>query len=293
MVSLAALKYADVLAEHGGPIERIDTGELSVMGEPHSLANAYLREELSVGKQAVAIYGEADGTGVASSAGASSYMAISEALERWAYLAVQDSDAAATYGFDIDRSSNGMAAFPGLFRRQAQVFARGEAIARHTLVSWWDGRLPAERTPTPFAGVEAVRIHHSAGPGEVVIVFRRTRAGYAYGHAYGGNMQQALQKAVIGLARAEHVLTAHRAKGALAAPGNFLERRALFFASEEGAELFGRRLLARQEKPSRAFLPFFDGEIPGPWARWATVWRCCVHMPTADYLDPDTSFFFW
>ncbi len=293
MVSLAALKYSDVLAEHGGPIERIDTGELSVLGEPHALANAYLREELSVGKQAAAIFGEADGTGVAGSAGTSSYMAISEALQRWAFLAMQDSPVAATYGFEVDRSSNGMAAFPGLFRRQAQVFARGDAVARHTLVSWWDGRLPAERTASPYAGVEAVRIHHNASPGEVVIVFRRTRAGYAYGHAYGGSLQQALRKAVIVLAQAEQVLTAHRAKGALAAPANFLERRALFFASEEGAELFGRRLLTRQTKPARAFLPYFDGEIPGPWARWATVWRCCVQMPTLDYLEPEADFFYW
>lgn len=293
MVSLAALKYGDVFAESGGPIDRVDTGELSVLGEPHHLTNAYLREEISVGKPAHAVYGHADGTGVAPTAATAYYMAISEALERWAYLAVYDSPSAAAFGFDDDRSSNGMAAFPGLFRRQAQALARFEAIERHALVSWWDGRLPAERVATPYLGVEAVRIHHSSGPGEVVILFRRTRAGYAYGHAYGATLPLAMRKAAIGLARAEHVLVAHRAKGALGGPANFFERRALFFAGEEGAELFGRRLLARQSKPTALFRPLYDGEIPGPWARWATVWRCCVHMPTDDYLEPDADFFFW
>jgi hypothetical protein len=37
----------------------------------------------------------------------------------------------------------------------------------------------------------------------------------------------------------------------------------------------------------------FDGEIPGPWSRWATVWRHAVVMPTDEYLNPHSNFFFW
>ena len=293
MVSLATLKYSDVFAENGGPIDRIETGALEVFGQSYCQANAFLRDELSVGKPAYAVYGRADGTGSALSAATASHMAISQALERWAYLAVLDNPNAGVFGFVSDRSSNGMAAFPGLFRRQAQNLARAEALERHTLVSWWDGRLPAARIAVPMAGVEAVRIHHDAGPGEVVILFRRTRAGYAYGHAAGPTVAAAVAKAAIKLALAEHVLVVHRAKGSLVVPANFLERRALFFAGEEGAELFGRRLLARPSKPAWAWRTLFDGEIPGPWARWATVWRCCVQMPTDEFLAPDSDFFFW
>lgn len=293
MVSLAALKYGDVFAEDGGPIERVDTGELSVFGRPYCLANAFLRGELSVGKPAQAVYGQADGTGSARSVAAASHLAISEALQRWAFLAVLESPAAGAFGFADDSSSNGMAAYPGLFRRQARILARTDALERHTVVSWWDGRLPAERAVAPFPGVEAVRLHHNAGPGEVIILFRRTRAGYAYGYAAGPTLVAAVHKAAIKLAQAEHVLVAHRAKGALVSPANFFERRVLFFAGEEGAELFGRRLLARQSKPPRPWCTLFDGEIPGPWARWATVWRCCVQMPTDEYLAPEANFFFW
>lgn len=293
MVSLAALKYGDVFTENGGPINRVDTGALSVFGQPYCQANAFLRDELSIGKPAQALYGRADGTGAARSATAASHLAISQALERWAYLAMLDSPEAGAFGFAADRSSSGMAAFPGLFRRQAQSLARAEALDRHTVVSWWEGRLPVVRIAVPIPGVEAVRIHHDAGPGEVVLLFRRTRAGYAYGHAAGMSVAEALAKAAIKLALAEHVLVVHRAKGSLVTPANFLERRVLFFASEEGAELFGRRLLGRQCKSPLPWRTSFDGEIPGPWARWATVWRCCVQMPTDEFLAPDSDFFFW
>lgn len=293
MVSLAALKFGDVFAEQGGPVERVDAAEFPVLGTTHWLANAFLRAELSGGGSASALFGSADGTGVAESPAAAGHEAIAEALERWAYLALLDSPAGRQFGFLEDRSSIGMAAFPGLFRRQVQNLARAEAIEQHAVVSWWDGRLPAERVATPFPGVEAARLHHDAGPGEVVIVYRRARTGYAYGHAFGLTLAQAIRRAAVGLARAEHVLAVHRACGALAEPGNFLERRMLYFASEEGAERFGRQLLAR---PTKAALPFrllFDGELPGPWSRWATVWRCCARMPTGEHLDPDTDFFFW
>lgn len=293
MAPLAALRYGDVFTAHGGPIERVATGELSVFGERHCLANAYLHEALSAGKEPHSLYGQADGTGVDRVPAAACQQAFSAALVRWAYLAVRDSPAAAEFGFHEDGSSTGMAASPGLFRRQAQALARAVAIERHALVSWWDGRLPAERTATPYEGVEAVRLHHRSGPGEVVLLFRRTRAGYAYGHAYGAATTEAIRAAAIDLARTELVLAAHRAKGALAAPANFLERRALYFAGEEGAELFGRRLLAQPCKPALPLRMLFDGEIPGPWSRWATVWRCCVQMPTREHLEPEADFFFW
>ncbi len=293
MVSLAAFKYGNVLAEDGGPVARLDVGGIWVCGERQCLVNAHLHPGLSDGKARPALYGSADGTGVDHEPVSAGYRAISEALERWAFIATLDGPRAAEYGFLEDPSANGMAAFPGLFRRQVRALARADAIQRHAVISWWDGRLPAERTTAPYPGVEALRIHHDSGPGEVVVLFRRTRAGYAYGHAYGTTLHRALRKAGLALARSEHVLGAHRAMGALAVPTSVLERRALYFASEEGAERFGRRLLSRPERAPWPFRVLFDGEIPGPWARWATVWRCCAQMPTDAYLDPSEEFFFW
>jgi hypothetical protein len=293
MLSLAALRYRDVFAVDGGPIERVLTGDFNILGKPHQQANAFLKPELTSGKPLHAIYGQADGTGSAPSSSVACHMAISEALERWAFLATHNRPEGKNYGFDVDRSSNGMAAYPGMFRSQAARRARLEALERYALISWWDGRLPAEKTGSPFPGVELVRIHHNAGEGEVVILVQRSRAGVAYGHAAGRTVRSAAYKAAVELARSAFVISAHRAKGALVQAANFLEQRALFFSTDEGYEDFQRHLRARPHQAVPKWAPAFDGEIPGPWSRWATVWRHAVAMPTDEYLNPNSNFFFW
>lgn len=293
MLSLAALRYRDVFAGDGGPIERVLTGDFNILGKPQKQANAFLTPDLTAGKSTFAIYGQADGTGSASSSSVACHMAISEALERWAFLAMHDHPEGRKYGFKVDRSSNGMAAFPGMFRFQAAQRARMEALERFAVISWWDGRLPAQKMSSPFPGVDLVRIRHNTGAGEVVILVKRSRAGVAYGHAAGRTVRSAALKAAVELARSDFVLAAHRAKGALVEAANFLERRALYFSTDEGYEDFHRRLLTRPNKPAPRWEPAFDGEIRGPWSRWATVWRHAVAMPTNDYLNPGINFFFW
>lgn len=292
-MSLAALRYRSVFTADGGPIERVTTSDCSVLGQSQRQANAFLRPELAVGKPSHAIFGHADGTGSSLSPAIACHMAISEALERWAFLATFRSAHAIRYGFDVDRSSNGMAAFPGLFRSQAARRARMEALERYAVISWWDGRFNAEIRPAPFAGVELVRIHHNAGEGEVVVLIQKTRAGYSFGHAAGRTLTSAAMRAAVELARSDFVITAHRAKGALVQAANYLERRALHFSTEEGHGQFRERLARAADRPAPCWRPVFDGEICGPWTRWATVWRCAVAMPTRDYLEPQADFFFW
>lgn len=292
-LSLGALRYRSVLAEDGGPIVRITTSKCSILGQPQLQANAYLRPELSAGKPSYALYGQADGTGSSESSAIACHMAISEALERWAFLASYRSASAAKYGFDVDRSSNGMAAFPGFFPSQAARRARMEALERYAVISWWDGRFDAEVQPAPFPGVDLVRIRHNAGEGEVVILVQKTRAGVSFGHAAGETVATAALRAAVELARADFVITAHRAKGALVKAANFLERRALHFSTEIGYAQFRARVARPADRPAPSWQPVFDGEIPGPWSRWATVWRCAVAMPTKEYLEPASDFFFW
>jgi hypothetical protein len=74
---------------------------------------------------------------------------------------------------------------------------------------------------------------------------------------------------------------------------NFLERRALHFATPAGHAAFEERLARGASRPAARWLPVFDGEIPGPWSRWTTVWRCAVAMPTEEFLNPQSDFFFW
>jgi len=117
------------------------------------------------------------------------YMAISEAMERWAFhVKVNDFDRD-LYGFDRDASSNGMAAFPGLFKSAARKKAYHEALERFALIGWWDGRLQATREPSHFPGVSLIRIHHDVATDEVVVLSRRAATGItSYGHAAGANV---------------------------------------------------------------------------------------------------------
>lgn len=293
MLSLASLRYRDVFSEDGGPIAQVLTGSFPILGEPHHQANAFLTPELSAGKPSHALYGQADGTGSAPSSEIACHMAISEALERWAFLATQSGRDSARFAFDRDPSSNGMAAYPGLLKSQAARRARSEALERHALISWWDGRVDAEPVPCFFPGVNAYRIRHTWRSGEVVVLEQPSRAGVAYGHAAATTVARASLRAAIELARNSFVLTQHRARGALTSTANFLERRALHFSTPDGHARFLDRLRRPAWKGASAPAVLFDGEIPGPWSRWTTVWRHAVAMPTAGYLDQNEDFFFW
>jgi hypothetical protein len=294
VLSFAPFKYRNVLAGKGGPIQRVENaGTLDIAGRPETQVNAFLRPELSAGKMGHAVYGNADGTGSSTSAAVAQHKAISEALERWAFLAVHNSGDAEKYGFTHDRSSNGMAAFPGL-KFQAREAARVEAVERWAIISWWSGHLEASIAALPgYENFGSVRIRHGQ-PEEVVILFRKTASGiYSYGHAAGSTLASAAGKAAVELARSEFVLARHRAKGALGTVSNFMERRAVYFSSPEGYAEFTDRVTRKADKGAPVWKTIFDGEIRGPWSQWATVWRHCVEMPTHAFLKKEENFFFW
>jgi hypothetical protein len=294
MLSLAAFNYRDVLALNGGPIERISSAPVDILGRTRYQANAFLRPDLVGTKTQNTVYGSADGTGASESAQVASHMAISEALERWAFYALSTGPDRCKYGFDIDASTNGMAAFPGFFKRQARKRAYFEALERWALVSWWSGRM-ASRIAGESMGVTAVRLEQNAGFGEVAVVFRRSAAGHVnYGYSAGATFKIAAARAVVELARNEFAIGLFKLRSAAGSEiPNHFERRCLFFAGEEGHALFLRRVFDRKPCPESSWRVLFDGELSGPWSKYATVWRVMPAMPSLDFLDPACQFFFW
>ena len=298
MINLAGFRYRNVLEARGGPIVRLETSDFVVEDRRLFQANAYLRPELYPLRAKRAVYSEASGSGTHSSPMVARFMAISESMERWAFHAVSKSPNRAAYGFDIDPMSNGMAAFPGLFASQARRSAHLEAVERFSLIAWWEGMVAGVSRATEWPGVSAVVVWPE--PQEtVVILHKRTADGlYAYGHAAAGDFLGACRKAIVELARHEYVVANYsRAKAiggvAVEAPTDRLERRSLFFASEEGHELFVRRL---QSRPTLACPPrevIFDGKIPGPWEKYAHVWRCVFRPVTDRYMSQDETYFLW
>lgn len=301
MINLAALRYRDVLAADGGPIERLSCGETSVLGARWFEANAYLRSEHAPGRYARHVYGAADGTGTDRSPMLARFKAVSEAIERWAQMSTLAGGEGGRYGFDVDPSSNGMAAYPGLWHRQARWSALMEAAERFNLMNWWEGRLEARTVAAPWPGLGAAVIESEA-PGVTVLLWRKSPRGYtAYGHAAARNFVKACERAVVELERHDLVIryyalthTAAERSGRTESELHTSERRCLFFAFEEGSALFEERLAGSRTSRGKARPQIvFDGVIRGPWEHYATVWRVLYAPPSDRFLAPDLGYFFW
>lgn len=258
------------------------------------LANARLAAGL-VNKGPRALFSDCDGTGTDRVAAIARHKAISEALERWAFHATVRSERAEEFAFDVDPSTSGMAAFPGLLRRQARRNAVLEAIERFSLIAWWEGRAPGRVFDTDWPGVSAVAIDGPFG-GVTVIAFARTEwGGYVYGHAAEESFGAACERAVVELARHEWVMRSwwlSTVAGEQRKVTNIFERRCLFFASDEGHELFQQHVTAdvRGSMPRPEVL--CDTHIPGPWDDYATVWRFALRPLSDGYLRGGERYFF-
>ncbi len=294
MLSLASLRYRNVLATNGGPIAAVDTGLFPIRGRRVTIANARLASGLTP-RQPLALYSDADGTGTHPVATIARHKAISEALERWAFHATVRSERAAEFAFDVDPSSTGMAAFPGLLRRQARRSAVLESVERFCLMAWWEGCAEGRPFDTDWPGVSAVVVRGPFG-GLAVIVYARTEwGGYVYGHAADESFGGACERAVAELARHEWILRAawlSAAAGERRAPSNIFERRCLFFATEEGHDLFQQRLTQTSFRRMPATEVLCDADLPGPWDAYATVWRFSLRPPSDGYLHGGDRYFF-
>ena len=293
MFSLAALRYRSVLASQGGPISSIEAGEVSVAGRRLFQANARLSPSLVPNRRRLQIYGDADGTGTHASPMVARHMAVSEALERWAFYATVRSEHRADYGFEIDESSNGMAAFPGLSRAPARRAAALEAVERFCLLNWWEGKLDGEQRQTDWPGVSAIAFESPLG-GVACILYARSEWGfYNYGHAAAESFGRACEKALLELTRHEWVMRRRMLSGAPGTPADRLERRAWFFAGPEGHELFLKRIEARSTQLPPTPEIICDVEISGPWSIYTTVWRVAFRPPSPRFLHDDETYFFW
>lgn len=296
MLNLAAFRYRNVLASAGGPVEKVVVADTEVLGQRRFLANAYLVAGLAGNRAGNTLYSQANGSGVAASGMVARFMAISEAMERWAHWHLQASPEGRRYGFDVDPSSNGLAAFPGLWRRQARQGALMEAAERFNLLHWWEGRLTAKESDTRWPGVRAVVIS-SGVPGVTVILFKRTPEGFfAYGHAAAKNFDAACFKAAGEMERHARVVSrfaeSHGGEIRNQLPPNThpIERRTLFFAHPDGHELFLKHLRSSARGAAEPKLAY-DGPVPGPWGKYADVWRVVYEPPSRRFLGMEENYF--
>jgi hypothetical protein len=301
MFNLAPLRYAKILGDQSGPIARIEYGRVQILGQAYYQASAYLDAGLGLRKAPLQLYSNADGSGTHRSPMLARYIAISEAIERWALYFLYGTRQAATYGFDVDSSSNGMSAYPG-FTWQARRKALAEAAERAAMVNWWCGKLPARQIANPGLPVQAIEIANPASRDRVVVLWKLADRGYyAYGFASDRKIRDACWKAYVEMERSVTVLDRFYEEnpgfetGDLPIINNFQERRVLYFSLPEGHRKFKERLNASPDIPVPGKVKaLVDREVEGPWQKYATVWRVVLPMPTHAYLDHGVDdFFFW
>ena len=274
--SIAAIKYRNILKKNNGPLLAIEFSSKEIFNKDIGYeAYAYLDDTICLkNKPLYFLYGNADGSGSAKTKSEAIYKAISEALERWAFYATFNSQDKNRFGYDIDPSTTGMAAFPGVFKFQARRLAYREALERYALVSWWMGKLPLRKRNYKQA-ITAYEIVTSDSSHSVALLTRHTSQGYVYGFAAHKTFFKACQKAEIELERNAYVLP-FQEKVLDNSNISILEKRLIYFSKDEGRALFEARVDKSFVLDCPRTLPklCIDIEIVGPWSNYTTVWRC-------------------
>lgn len=300
MITLAPIKYRKILKQDGGPIARLTDRERKIRkNESGYEAYAFLDDKLVDIPPKYTIYGNAHGTGSGESRDDAVNRAISEAIERWAYHETFNSTPR-KYGFDIDPTSAGMAAFPGFLGLRARKAAYYEAVERWALREWWSGKLPCRDYHfLQQLGINTLEIQTPFHDVKVVVLFRESAKFkfVSYGFAAHKSLEKAAYKAQIEEHRNYLLLEdVCLQKDEYNNPNTTIEeRRLLYFSSPPGHNMFldMARRASRisgdyiQEKPKK----LVDKKVKGPWSKYASVHRVLFQTSTSTYLNDDVRFF--
>lgn len=299
-LNLAPFRYSRVHKSEGGPIDHLDRWEMQLPEGKVFNVNAYLDPSLKPEVEPKQVWGDADGGGTHLAELIARFIAISEAIERWAYWDRKESSMRSLYGFDIDSSGTGMAAFPGLLQVRARKKARLEALERYGLLNWWEGRLPHRKISHPGFSSNIIQIMVPGSSDYVVVVYSddAETGTRSYGHAAGSTLAAAVGGAKTEMIRHREVTRRFIERNpdprlALSTLSSWQARRSIFFALSEGKDLFDERLKCGSWANTRGPKTVFDGWIPGAWDRYATVWRCVFEPPSEEYTANRTDYFFW
>lgn len=302
-LNLAAWKYRELVnGEKNSPIKKLSRNcFLSSCGKTEYEVYAFLKDELTAEKMNHDVYGSVDGTGTDTSLVVATHKAISESLERWAFYECINGNMLIKYGFDREKSSSGMAAYPGLFKKSTRERAFLEAVERWALRNWWEGFLPHQ-----IIDHESHSVMHILTPWsdvKVVVLFGWSGEFYYYGFSAGRSVTVAYSKALTEFDRNARVLTRfYRTNPAkilrrpvLELAQNIYEKRLIFFSTANGNELFLRRVSRNVGKLAMDKIPecVVDREIIGAWTKYACVWRVLFSGSSNGHLYDDPEYFFF
>jgi hypothetical protein len=308
MFSLAEWKYCQIMHTQGGPIKTLTHFTFENYHGHHVFAEL-MPEMLKETETTSLVYRDGGGQGTGDTKSEATYKSISESLERWAYFQTIDSSNHIKFGFNIDSNSSGMAAFPGLTKSKARDFAYLEAIERWSIVAWWEEHLPIRKLPSASLWTDKsaeVFLIEGPWPGVYTVILAAVSLlkGFPiYAFAASNSLEKAIAKAKIELARnsrsidrfcEEYGISENTGLScSIQKASSQMEKRLLFFATLEGRMLFDSKCSARKGTDKLKTQPdlVVDTEIPGPWSKYATVWRCLFLPVSENFLNDDQTYF--
>jgi hypothetical protein len=297
MVNLAPIRYAKVLSRYGGPIERVECAPIQVLGKKCVQAVAFLRKDIiPEGARSKTLTEQPDGAGSHQITQIACHMAVSEALERWAVFHCRAYPESSKCGLEYDHSSNGFAAYPGLWGRQTRKAAFRESIERHCLICWWEGLLAHHPLPDLQPDIRVIQIENPFSRHAVVVMWGMDEGRHIFAFGAGEGRQTAVWRANVEMGRVRQVardIDSQRSTHPERPLVDLFERRIHFFASEEGFSCFLDRLEQAKVKKAPKMKLLYDGLVPGPWDAYTSVWRTVIESPSERYLSDAADYFFW
>lgn len=212
--------------------------------------------------------------------------AISESLERWAFFTM--ANCKHTAGFQLNRSTTGLAAYPRFSFKSARTNAFLEAAERWALLSWWRNELSHSHLYLPrnlkSENVKGIQIHSPIKNTKITVLYKHIKEGLAFGFSAAKSLDQSILSSAIELSRNERLLNRALSTESM---NNYhiYERRLIYFCRNQDA--FLSRLDHDQFKIKTPSIPklLVDTNINGPWTRYAQVRRCLFRGTTDNKED--------
>ena len=286
-INLSPIKYRRILQDKTISTVKLFKKEI-VYGSMGYAAHAYLNNNfIPDWIPRYSLYGSCHGSGSSKYKNIAYYKAISEALERWAFLDTCSSSNSKLYGFDIDSSTSGMSALPAFSNKHVSLISFYEAVERWALREWWGELLKGKyfnyKTNHAIKSLEIITPFKNTS---AVILWKKVTTNnlYTYGFACNKNLLLASKKAEIELKRNEEVLSTLEPNPDINTLTNdYDEKRLVFFSTSEGHRLFLNKVKASVNEININYTvpkKIIDCEIIGPWSKYTTVWRILFEAKT-------------
>lgn len=238
------------------------------------------------------VYSNKDGSGTSKLKNVAVYKAISEALERWAFYGAADSHEK-EYCFDVNPTTTGMAAMPGLTAKGARVNAIMEANERWAINAFWRGTLPIKEISVPIDNLRHFVVTHPFENCHISLLSYKNNNQYLYAFAAETSLDSSVQHALIELARNIRVMS--KIAGLSKEVNDFKnisDKRLFYFSTQEGYQFFCDKIKAApiviKAKPKL----ICDSEIKGEWSKYTKVWRYLYDNSYPDSEEDHTFFMF-